>query len=87
MLEPHRHDEAPDVPHREAKAVGKATLSRPTHTSDHTSRHRTIYLEPEGEAVGDVFRLLSTTLDSVWGRVVPDILDFCRKLVAALPEE
>jgi protease I len=23
----------------------------------------------------------------VWGRVVPDILDFCRELVAALAEE
>jgi len=28
----------------------------------------------------------STTLHSVWGRVVPDILAFCRELVAALAE-
>jgi hypothetical protein len=28
-----------------------------------------------------------TALHSVWGRVVPDIPDFCRELVAALAEE
>ena len=35
----------------------------------------------------DLFQRFSTTLCSVWGRVVPDILDFCRELVAALAEE
>jgi hypothetical protein len=35
----------------------------------------------------DLFQRFSTTLYSVWCRVVPDILDFCRELVAALAEE
>jgi hypothetical protein len=37
--------------------------------------------------VGDVSRRLSPAFHSVWGRVVPDIPDFCRELVAALAEE
>jgi hypothetical protein len=44
-------------------------------------------LGPPEMAVGDVFRRLSTTSHSVWGRVVPDIPAFCRKLVAALAAE
>jgi len=32
-------------------------------------------------------RRFSTISHSVWGRVVPDIPDFCRELVAALVEE
>jgi protease I len=36
---------------------------------------------------GEVFRRFSTTANSVWGRVVPDIPDFCRELVAALADE
>src|SRR5687768_16397992 len=38
-------------------------------------------------SLGDVFQHLSTVSHSVWGRVVPDIPDFCRELVAALAEE
>jgi hypothetical protein len=41
--------------------------------------------QPES-AAGDLFQCFSTTLYSVWGRVVPDILAFCRELVAALAE-
>jgi hypothetical protein len=35
----------------------------------------------------DAIGLRVTYLHSVWGRVVPDIPDFCRELVAALAEE
>ena len=34
--------------------------------------------------IGDVLRRCSITSHLVWGRVVPDIPDFCRELVAAL---
>ena len=37
---------------------------------------------PLGHALG----LRVTHLHAVWGRVVPDIPDFCRELVAALAE-
>jgi hypothetical protein len=36
---------------------------------------------------GDVLRRFSATSHLVWGRVVPDIPDFCRELVAALAGE
>ena len=39
------------------------------------------------KSVEDVPRRFSTISHSVWGRVVPDIPDFCRELVAALAEE
>jgi hypothetical protein len=39
------------------------------------------------QAIGDVFRRFSITSHLVWGRVVPDIPDFCRELVAAIAEE
>ena len=42
---------------------------------------------PLQEAVGDVYRRLSINSHLVWGRLVPDIPDFCRELVAALAEE
>jgi len=35
----------------------------------------------------DLFQLLSITSHPVWGRLVPDIPDICRELVAALAEE
>jgi hypothetical protein len=38
-------------------------------------------------AVAEEFLMLLTHLHLVWGRVVPDIPDFCRELVAALAEE
>ena len=34
-----------------------------------------------------MFQHLSITSHLVWGRVVPDIPDFCRELVATLDEE
>jgi hypothetical protein len=36
---------------------------------------------------GDVFLHISNSHHLVWGRVVADIPDFCRELVAALAEE
>jgi hypothetical protein len=39
------------------------------------------------KALGDVSRRLSLAFHSVWGRVVADIPDFCRELVAALLEQ
>jgi hypothetical protein len=43
--------------------------------------------EPPEKPLGGVFRRSSTASHLVWGRVVPDIPDFCRGLVAALAEE
>jgi hypothetical protein len=63
------------------------TLSHTTHTSDHTSKPRAIYPEQEEEAVGDVYQRLPVTSHLDWGRVVPDIPDFCRELATALVEE
>jgi hypothetical protein len=57
------------------------------HTSDHTSSLRAISPEPQGEAVERVSRRYSNARPLVWGRVVPDIPDFCRELVAALAGE
>jgi hypothetical protein len=37
--------------------------------------------------LGDALRFLSTALYSVWGRVVADIPDFNRELVAAFAGE
>jgi hypothetical protein len=42
---------------------------------------------PPEKATGDVYQRLPVTSHLVWGRVVPDIPDFCRELVAALAEE
>ena len=39
------------------------------------------------EPVGDGLESPEAALHSVWGRVVPDIPDFCRELVAALTDE
>jgi hypothetical protein len=56
------------------------------HTHEHTSRRREPIFAPLEEAVGDVFQGFSTASHSAWGRVVADIPDFCRELVAALAE-
>jgi len=37
--------------------------------------------------VGGASQRLAAASHLVWGRVVPDIPDFCRELVAALVEE
>ncbi|HZB08950.1 MAG TPA: hypothetical protein VE525_07555 [Rubrobacter sp.] len=42
---------------------------------------------PPAKAVGDVYQRFSAAFHLVWGRVVPDIPDFCRELIAALAEE
>ena len=59
----------------------------PHHTHEHTNRRRgPVHVPPEkpGE---DLFQLLSITSHLVWGRVVPDIPNFCRELVAATANE
>ncbi len=38
-------------------------------------------------ALGSRFGCPESPLHLVWGRMVPDIPDFCRELVAALDEE
>jgi hypothetical protein len=46
--------------------------------------------EPSGppeRLLRGVFRGFPTPCHLVWGRVVPDIPEFCRELVAALAEE
>jgi hypothetical protein len=58
-----------------------------SHTREHTSRRRTPIHALLEEAVGDIFQRFPAASHSVWGRVVPDIPDFCRELVAALAEE
>jgi hypothetical protein len=63
------------------------TFGHTTQTSDHTSKPRAIYPEQEAEAVGDVFRRFLSISHLVWGRVVPDLPDFCRDLDAVLAEE
>jgi len=40
---------------------------------------------PSEKSVGDVFQCRLTASHLVWGRVVPDMPDFCHELVAALP--
>ena len=37
--------------------------------------------------ISETYFSISTVSHLVWGRVVPDIPDFCRELVAALAEE
>ena len=56
------------------------------HTHEHTSRRRERNFAPLEEAVGDVFQRLSTPCHLAWGRVVADIPDICRELVAAMAE-
>jgi hypothetical protein len=69
------------------KSREQRTSSGTTYTSDLTSKRRAIYPEPEEFDLGDVPWRPSTTLHLDWGRVVPDIPDFCRELVFALAEE
>jgi hypothetical protein len=57
--------------------AGPAPMSTPVDEGD-------LFMEKSGE---DLFQLLSITSHLVWGRVVPDIPEFCRELVAALAEE
>jgi hypothetical protein len=53
----------------------------------HTNRRRGLVHVPPDKPGEDLFQLLWITSHLVWGRVVPDIPDFCRELVAALAEE
>jgi hypothetical protein len=57
------------------------------HTREHTSRERETIHAPLEEVVGDELGTPEPPLHLIWGRVVPDIPDFCRELVAALAEE
>jgi hypothetical protein len=57
------------------------------YTSGHTSQGRTLGHALSRGPAGDLFQCFSTTSHSAWGRVVPDIPDFCRELVAALAEQ
>jgi hypothetical protein len=69
---------------------GRSDPTSSRHLASHTSTHTSRRLGPfqaAQEIVGDVSRRLSPAFHSVWGRVVPDIPDFCRELVAALAEE
>jgi hypothetical protein len=57
--------------------------------SSHQQSHqwgRAIYLELEEKSVKDAYQCFSPTSHLVWGRVVPDIPDFCRELMDALAE-
>ena len=56
------------------------------HTSDHTSQRRAILSRAPEKAVANGLGMPKIPLQSVWGRVVPDIPAFCRELVAALAE-
>ena len=58
-----------------------------SHTSNHTNTAMEVLLGSAERAVAEEFLMLLTHLHLVWGRVVPDIPDFCRELVAALAEE
>jgi hypothetical protein len=62
-------------------------LAASHHTRVHTSRRRRPIRALLEEAGGDALRRVSSTSHLVWGRVVPDIPDFCRELVAALADE
>jgi hypothetical protein len=53
----------------------------------HTSRKEANRLESPDKAVRCLFSRLSPAFHLVWNRVVPDIPDFCRELVAALAED
>ncbi len=57
------------------------------HTREHTNRNSGGPETLSCKAVGDVFWRFLATSHLVWGRVVPDIPDFCRELVAALAED
>ena len=57
------------------------------YTYEHTSRSRGTMQAPLENPLGYLFQHFSTPCHSVWGRVVPDIPDFCRELIAALAEE
>jgi hypothetical protein len=67
-------------------ATGAGLASLAAHLWTHKLQTRSRRGAPE-RAVPDGLRRLSTISYSVWGRVVPDIPDFCRELVAALAEQ
>jgi hypothetical protein len=63
------------------------SLSHTIHTRKHTSRQRCLFISHERSSPRTFTDRISTISHLVWGRVVPDIPDFCRELVAALAEE
>jgi hypothetical protein len=58
---------------------------RALHQPLHQPKKEDLSGSPE-KSLGDGSQRYSTTSHLVWGRVVPDIPDFCRELVAALSE-
>jgi hypothetical protein len=67
--------------------VGEDSPCHTTHTREHTSHLRATRPTLLEKAASKEFKASATHLHLVWGRVVPDIPDFCRELVAALVEE
>jgi putative intracellular protease/amidase len=57
------------------------------HTHEHTSTGMGIKDDLENAGAIWVDKAAFREGNLVWGRVVPDIPDFCRELVAALAEE
>ena len=60
--------------------------SRTVYTSAHQPGQRS-YSRPPEDALGDASGLPATQLHSAWGRMVPDIPDFCHELVVAPAEQ
>jgi hypothetical protein len=58
----------------------------PQHTREHTNQGRGAIQGYLRMPLRDVLGLSVTHIHLVWGRVVPDIPEFCRELVAALAE-
>lgn len=61
-------------------------FARLRHTHEHSSRETKHSRGPHERVVGDVFGHFPAVSHSVWGRVVADVPDFNRGLVAALAE-
>jgi hypothetical protein len=61
--------------------------SASTYTNDHTSSAEESPLGPPEKPVRGIVPCSATAHHLVWGRVVPDIPDFCRELVTALAED
>ena len=73
---------------RRTSGAGAARSSRASrYTTAHTSQGRGPIISVDREAPRRRIRISLEHSHSVWGRVVPDIPDFCRELVSALADE
>ena len=63
-----------------------ATFADGLHQRAHQPGQRS-YSRPPEDALGDASGLPATQLHSAWGRMVPDIPDFCHELVVAPAEQ